>query len=405
MAATLNLAHGGRRADLDWIRVAAFGLLIFYHVGMAFVTWDWHVKTAHPSHAIEPLMVFTNPWRLSLLFFVSGCATRYMAERMATGALARLRLSRLGIPLLFSMLVIVPPQSWVQVREHGYGLDYWSFYARYLQADHHFCDAHGCLILPTWNHLWFVAYLLVYTLLLLAALAVAPGALARTAGWIAPAFRGPGALLLPAAFLIVTRFTLGPIFEETHDLVHDWYAHSVYAPMFLLGYAVAAWPPFWEAMVRYRWVALGVALCTYAAWGSYVWAYEGDAEPTANLRALMRLVYGVDQWAWIAAILGFGRRHITRGGPVLDYLTQGVFPFYIAHQTIIVVTEYYLKRLGLPAIDEGALLVGVTAVGCLLTYEIARRVRWLRPLFGLRGVSAARRPALSAAVGAAPENA
>jgi hypothetical protein len=82
--------------------------------------------------------------------------------------------------------------------------------------------------------------------------------------------------------------------------------------------------------------------------------------------------------------------HLKRGGPVLDYLTQGVFPFYIAHQTIIVVTEYYLKRGGLPAVEEGAILVGVTALGCWVTYEIVRRVWWLRPLFGLRALGAAR---------------
>ncbi len=38
-----------RRYDLDWLRVCAFGLLILYHVGMVFVPWDFHIKTAHPQ--------------------------------------------------------------------------------------------------------------------------------------------------------------------------------------------------------------------------------------------------------------------------------------------------------------------------------------------------------------------
>ena len=33
-----------RRVDLDWIRIGAFVLLILYHVGMFYVTWDFHVK-------------------------------------------------------------------------------------------------------------------------------------------------------------------------------------------------------------------------------------------------------------------------------------------------------------------------------------------------------------------------
>src|SRR6267142_290640 len=60
-----------RRIDLDWVRIAAFGLLIFYHVGMLYVSWGFHIKSAHRLTALEPLMLLLNPWRLSLLFLVS----------------------------------------------------------------------------------------------------------------------------------------------------------------------------------------------------------------------------------------------------------------------------------------------------------------------------------------------
>ena len=72
---------GERRYDLDWVRIGAFMLLIFYHVGMYYVPWDWHVKSQHTSSAIEPLMMLTEPWRLSLLFLISGVATAYLFER------------------------------------------------------------------------------------------------------------------------------------------------------------------------------------------------------------------------------------------------------------------------------------------------------------------------------------
>jgi glucan biosynthesis protein C len=100
--------------------------------------------------------------------------------------------------------------------------------------------------------------------------------------------------------------------------------------------------------------------------------------------ALIRGCYGIRQWASIVAVLGFARRHVTQSGPVLSYLTQGIFPFYIVHQTIIVVGEYWLKPMGLPAVDEGLILIAATAAGCLAAYEIVRRVWWLRPLFGLK---------------------
>jgi glucan biosynthesis protein C len=379
-----------RRADLDWVRVGAFGLLILYHVGMAFVTWDWHIKTAHPSTTIEPLMILLNPWRLSLLFFISGCATRFMAGRLSAGVLARQRLGRLGIPLLFGMAVIVPPQSWVQVREHGYQGGYLAFYEKYLTFYRGFCDAHSCLTVPTWNHLWFVAYLLAYTLLLCAVLG-----LARLLPRICmPAATAPSWLVAmlvlagPPLWLCAARGLLAVRFPETHAFVGDWYAHAIYAPLFLLGFFAAPLARFWQAAQSLRGATLAMALTAYATMATIWLIYPGDAVPPAPLMHAYRILYGIDQWAWILAILGFAHRHLHRGGPVLTYLTQGVFPFYIMHQTIIVMTEYWLKRHGLPAPLEGAILVATTVAGCFASYEIIRRVRLLRPLFGLRGAAA-----------------
>jgi len=59
------------------VRIAAFGLLIFYHVGMLYVSWGFHIKSVHRIAALEPLMLVLNPWRLALLFLVSGAATRF----------------------------------------------------------------------------------------------------------------------------------------------------------------------------------------------------------------------------------------------------------------------------------------------------------------------------------------
>ncbi|MGT2500396.1 acyltransferase family protein [Bradyrhizobium guangxiense] len=88
-----------RRIDLDWVRILAFGLLIFYHVGMLYVSWGFHIKSAHRLTWLEPVMLFLNPWRLSLLFLVSGVATRFMLDKSNLAALARARSARLLLPL------------------------------------------------------------------------------------------------------------------------------------------------------------------------------------------------------------------------------------------------------------------------------------------------------------------
>ena len=61
-----------RRADLDWLRILAFGLLIFYHIGMLYVAdWGYHVKSHHSSEALQSLMLLVNPWRMPVLWLFS----------------------------------------------------------------------------------------------------------------------------------------------------------------------------------------------------------------------------------------------------------------------------------------------------------------------------------------------
>jgi acyltransferase-like protein len=166
---------GQRRYDLDWVRIGAFMLLILYHVGMYYVTWDWHVKSPHASATIEPLMMLSSPWRLSLLFLVSGVATAYLLARQGSRGFLGLRSTRLLIPLVFGMLVIVPPQSYLEVVEKlRYAGGFAEFYRLYITGFHGFCRGGDCLILPTYNHLWFVAYLWVYTVVLYLAVRIAP---------------------------------------------------------------------------------------------------------------------------------------------------------------------------------------------------------------------------------------
>ena len=66
------------------------------------------------------------------------------------------------------------------------------------------------------------------------------------------------------------------------------------------------------------------------------------------------------------------------------HLTDAIFPFYIVHQTAIIVIAHALRGSGFSAGIEASIVIAGTAVACVVTYEIARRISWLRPLFGLR---------------------
>lgn len=368
-----------RRLDLDWLRIFAFALLILYHTGMFYVSWDWHVKSPHASASIEPLMMLSNPWRLGLLFLIAGAATRFMAARMTAGQLARNRFHRLFWPLLFGIFVIVPPQAYFEIVEKiSWSGGFARFYALYVQGYGGWCRGGDCLVVPTWNHLWFVAYALVYVLLLAALLALPWRARLPE---LKPAHKALLFLLAPWLWLWAARAILFPLFGSTHALLGDWYNHAIYLPLFLLGFAIARSGAIADLTVRLRWPALVTFASAYLAmlWLTDAPTLEGARQIAA--RGLREL----QAWSAIIACLGFARLHLSGAdGPARRWLTRAIFPFYIIHQTAIVVAGHYLARQGLPLALEAGLLIAITALACLAA-ELAA-MRWA-PLGFVLGVA------------------
>jgi surface polysaccharide O-acyltransferase-like enzyme len=376
----------GRRVDLDWVRISAFGLLILYHVGMLYVSWGFHIKSAHRIPALEPLMLVLNPWRLALLFLVSGSATRFMLLKCATGPLLRARSLRLLIPLIFGMVVIVPLQAYDQIVESlGYPDGFLDFYTRhYFAFGPQFCHPGPCILLPTWNHLWFVAYLWIYTMALGLVLVLIPKLTGLLERLLVPAFSGRLLLVLPSLAFAAYRLALLPHFPSTHALFGDWYNHAVYATVFLIGFLLARASAFWDAIEDQRLLALSLAAALFLSFLVLRWTSESATPPSLVLRFYGGIAYGCYQWLCIVAVLGYARRWLTADSALRRYLTDAIFPYYIVHQTAIIMIAHELHGRDLPAWLEAGTVISGTLVACVLTYEIVRRIPILRPLFGLR---------------------
>jgi hypothetical protein len=368
------------------VRIGAFGLLIFYHVGMLYVSWEFHIKSAHRIAALEPLMLVLNPWRLVLLFLVSGAATRFMLLKYSVRPLLRSRSVRLLIPLIFGMLLIVPPQAYDQILESlGYPAGLLDFYARhYFAFGPQFCNPGPCILLPTWNHLWFVAYLWVYTMALGVVLVAVPGLAGWTERRLVPILSGVLLLIVPSVAFAAYRLALLPSFPSTHALFGDWYNHMLYATVFLLGFLLARTDAFWDAIESQRWLALSLAVAFFLSFLVLRWSRESATPPSLLLKLYGGIAYGFYQWLCIVAVLGFARRWLTADSAVRRYLTDAIFPYYIVHQTAIIMIAHELHGRDLPVWLEASIVISGTLAACVLTYEIVRRIAVLRPMFGLR---------------------
>lgn len=384
-----------RHYGMDWLRIAAFGLLIVYHVAMVFAPWAWVIHTPRSYPALIAPMALLTPWRLPLLFAVSGYASRKLFDRSG-GALpfARSRAARLLVPLAFGMAAVVPLEMWVRVMETGYphgylhfwAVDYWrvgSFYGREF---------------PSWEHLWFVAYLAAYTLLLAAALAWRGAAvlswLDRVADWLA---RGIRILWVPIAALVTLRLALLFVAAERQGLVSDWSGHAQYLPVFLFGFGIAGAPRLWDTIARVWKPALILAAIAGAAIVAIERAYPGTAVPPHALMAFDRAARVAMAWGMILALFHIAETWWNRDHPWRKPLAEAVFPFYIVHHPAIVLLAWYSLPLGFGPVVEFGLLLGGTLAACVAVYAVGSRIRWMRPLIGLRPLAPRPRSATEAA--------
>ena len=378
-AAALPTNVAERRYDLDWLRILAFAILIFHHVGLFYAAWGWYLKSRHSVSFVEPIMGLTG-WRLSLLFFISGAAVRFAIDKTTAGRFLPRRLTRLLLPLSFGMVVVCAPQTYVELRYLGeIEPGYLAFYRDYLGF------GEFSMVSPPWNHLWYLAYILVYTAVVALCLPLLRPAMAALGGpffaWLA---RG-GAwrlLFVPAIPFTVYAVTLDSYFPTTLALWGDWANIARTLTFFLFGFLAAKSDDFWNAVDG----ALPVATLLSLLLGGLVlaaflneFAVSSDPQLFTGF-LLLRVLYG---WSVIVTLLGLARKFANRPSRVLTYLTAAILPYYILHQTITLLVSYWFTRHEAPLAIEAATNVMATILGCVLGYEAVRRVAVLRPLFGL----------------------
>jgi peptidoglycan/LPS O-acetylase OafA/YrhL len=381
----MTLDPTARRYDLDWLRIIAFGLLIFYHVGMFYVTWGWHVKSVFASPSAEPLMRLVSPWRLTLLFFISGVAIRFATDKAESlGRFAWSRVTRLGLPLMFGIYVWVMPQAYYQVRQSGeFTGSIVAFFPDYVALEQAFST-----VTPTWNHLWYLAYILVYILIAVAVLSwLRRVSESRVWQWLT-------ARPLVVVFVLILPFVVNdtwlfPLYPTTHELINDWAHHAERFMVFLLGFFAAKDSRFWQSVDK---VWKFAPMLAVAAWlvmqnGHSIADRAGQFISDTQLRFFFNYTANIYAWACILTLLGFGQRFLNRESKLLRYLTGAIFCYYVLHQTITVVAGYYLTEYRLGAAVESSLLLVITLAGCVLGYELVRRIPRVGILFGVHNVS------------------
>ncbi|WP_318343585.1 acyltransferase family protein [Flagellimonas baculiformis] len=366
-----------RRYDLDWLRVIVFGLLIFYHVGMFFVPWGWHVKNNVIYDWLRWPMLFLNQWRLPILFTISGMGTYYALGKRTLGKFAWERFLRLGIPLVAGMLLIVPPQVYFERLAEG------SFSGSYLQ---YYPSMAFDGVYPegnlSWHHLWFLPYLLLFSWVLSPLFIYLRNHSTTFIDGVKRLLQKPLRIYLFVIPLYFVEALVEPFFPVTHALIDDWFTIIFNIILFFYGFVlIATGNVFWESLTHLKHKALVIGIVAFSG-QVVIWLFFEDGYVIHFTEALLKVV---NIWSWILVLFAYASQYLNRPSKGLAYANRAVYPFYILHQTVTVGIAYYLMDLDWGLLPKAfVLIVGTFGISWLIYDLVILRIPWLHPLFGLK---------------------
>jgi glucans biosynthesis protein C len=360
---------------LDWLRVIAFGLLVFYHTGLIFVDWGFHIQNDSFSAGLKLPMLFLNQWRLPLLFFVSGAGIYFALGKRTAGVFAKERLIRILVPLLFGIIVIIPPQVYFEwLHRKAFDGSYLEFYPLYFKH-------------ITWNHLWFLVYLFTFTFLGLPLFFYLKGVKGKSAITSVASFlsKRTNVLVLVIPLLFIEIF-LRDRWPDNRNLVTDWYNFTFYFALLMYGYFFAAADSLWKVLEKNRkkYFVFGILSFSMIYFG---WHQPGTnfLEMSASGRFIFDFFKCLNILCWIFCLLGFARHYIIQSGAILQYANKAVYPFYILHQTVLIVIGFYVIQYDWSIAAKYITIVGGTFFFTLLIYELLiRKLRWVGVFFGIK---------------------
>lgn len=375
-----------RQTYLDWLRILSITGVLFFHAAMPFVAEDgWHLKNAETSNLLMESNFFLHLFRMPLLFFISGTVSYYMMRKRSAAAFIGLRFRRLFIPLLAGMFIIVPPQIYMERLAGGYQGRFWSWYP----------DVFNFVPYPkgsfSWHHLWFIAYLFIYDILLAPLFSwMSAGKSDTFKNLLESLSRGKRVYLLMIPG-VVWYALFSRKYPETNDLVNDG-GYFIYWIFFLLaGFICVVQSKLMDSLERNRRFALtigflAIMFLNYLRWNKIEPGHQ-DWPFTNNLFIyLFEAIKPLVAWGWVLALIGYGKHYLTHQTRALNYMNQAAYPFYILHQTVIVILVYYFIPLSQESIlSKYIYTLGFTFFITLLTYHLLiRPFAVTRLLFGMK---------------------
>jgi len=375
-------AKSSRRYDLDWLRILVILAVFIFHSGRFFDQMPWHVKSASVYSGVQVWIMFMLSWLMPLIFVISGASLFHSVDRGNFAGFIRDKVLRLLVPFVVGVFTHVAFCVYLERVSHNqFSGSFIAFYPHYFDGMYGFGGNFAWMGL----HLWYLQMLFVFSLVYFPLFRLLKGAGRSFLGRFGDFLARPGVVLLLILPVFLLCYMLDP-----HSFVgmREWGGWSFPVYLFYLFYGFIIFSHnglqthIRQTRIFYLAGALIVSAVLYRQFG-----YVRPGNGTPGL-FWYDLLFSAGSWCWILTFIGFADRYLTHDGPFLRYSNEAVLPFYIMHQTVLLIFGFYILPWQIPDIMKWLLIFLPSLILILGLYEFAvRRFNILRFLFGMKVLS------------------
>ncbi len=316
---------------------------------------------------------------MPLFFALAGWSMAIAMQRRTAPAIRRERVRRLLIPLVVFSVAACPWIAWIESRHIHHG--HKSFLA--------FLPSFFGLSF-TWSQLWFLAYLLTFSLIYLGRFTKLN---ARTDD---PVVNGRS-LAKFVGLMIAIQVGLRWAWPGFQNLVWDWANFAYYSAFFIGGFYVGRFASVAKLVDDHRVVMTRIGLAASVGLVPF-WLRLVVVDDVSDWKAYL-LYTPLSALAGVGLVIGFAgwaRRHFAGDGRLHTWAKDRAFGVYLLHQICVVACAVVVVRQHWPiAVKFSVTLLSATALTVALN-EALRKIDWLAPAFGRDRVASRRTPRVPA---------
>ena len=375
-----------RRYDLDWVRVLAFLIVIYFHAAIIFIDGGLPlIQNNEVSPSLDVFVTISSQFRIALLFFVSGVGVAFARRRRNPAEFIRERSLRLLPPFLFGILMVVPPIVYTEKLFLGqFDGSYLEFYPTFFTEGIY---PKGNL---SWHHFWFIAYLFLYCLM---GVGVFKWFDDKGRAWLDQHFSAQKRfsiykLIVP---LIAIEILLRAFFPGFRDLIHDWASFFHWFLIFLAGFVIAHNEKLLDQITQLRHISLIGTISSTLFLFAFLGGPSFDIHTSLPITTLVPafvlwcVARMIMVWCAVLTCVGYAGRYLRATTPGLSYLNEAVFPLFILHFTIIEILGFWVVGLDWSLWFKYLVITTLTIVLVLLIYQLLiRPFGFMRLLFGVK---------------------